>query len=248
MKKIKKIRNPPLERVVLQLDFSEDFSLNLSKAGEIPNKVAEFYNREPYLVLLPIIAPGQAIEIPPMGPLRFSDQENKNWLEIGKKHIIFTFKKYIDWPWLLERILNIIFILKEILEFKSIDNTFLTYINKFNFQKDGFDFDKFFTVFLKKPGNWEILPHDIFIGILPIDEDNEKIILRLKSLKDIKKTDEILQFTSEIVYLNRGVLIPVKKDKLKIYLTHAHDQIINYFIEFLTQEHHKILGLEIEDG
>jgi len=245
MKLVFRDTKPPLERVILEFSFEEEFQLKLSKAAEL-SKQLDPYNQEPNLVLLPRLIQGQRIDFPPMGYLKFSDEKNMNWIEIGKDLFKFTFKEYPSWSVLIEKLIEKFFILKDILGFKSLKELYITYIDKFTIPSDGFLFEKYFSVALTKPSNWKIYPHDIFIGITPFEEDNgEKIIIRLRTPPNVQKDADNYEFRLETVFLNRNLAVPLEKEELKDYLTSAHDQINKYFVEFLTPEHHKFIGLEI---
>lgn len=243
LKKIIKIREVPLDRVKLRLIFSKDFNLNISKAGILSRELKDFYPREPNLVLLPLLKPGQEIDLPPMGTLRFSN-DVQNSIEFGKNFLIFIFTEYYDWNQLKNKILEIISRLIKSLDLKQIIQLEFTYIDKFILQREDFRFKDYFTLNFNIPENWDILPHDIFVGIVPYQEDNIKIILRLRNL-NVKNKEE-LGFTLETVYIHRKAFINLEEGKLESILTNAHDWMEQYFIEFLTEEYKNKLGMEIK--
>jgi len=245
-KRIKYLPPPaPLERVILEFYFNDEFNLNLTDAAKIAQNVTQF-KREPNLVLLPKLLPNETIEFPAMGRLKFSDEENKNWLEIGKDHILFIFSEYTRWKELIFNLIENLFKLKEILKFKTLKEIRISYIDKFTFKSEDFLFEKYFTISLNKPGNWKIYPHDIFIGILPYEEENKKLIMRLRSLPNIKKDSDEFEFQLESILIDRNVNLIIEKEKLIDYLTNAHDLIITHFVEILTEEHQKKMRLELD--
>lgn len=244
MKKIIKIKEIPLEKVVLRLEFSEDFDLSIGDAGVLSQKLKEFYPREPNLVLLPILKAGQQIDLPPMGPLRFFD-ENQNAIEFGKNYVIFIFEEYGDWESLITKILKILSILVEILNLKQILALNLTYNDIFSIPKQNFRFKDYFTLNLKIPNNWDVLPHDLIIGIVPYQRKNIKIVLRLRNAKG--KTSDDYGFSFEAIYIHRNVLFDIKKADLNKILTNAHDYLEQYFIELITDDFKESLGLEIKN-
>lgn len=243
LKKIKQIKIKPLEKVILRLNFSEDFNLKISKAGFLAEQLNNFFPKEPNLVLLPLLKPGLVIDIPPMGPLRFND-DTQNSIEFGKNYLIFIFNEYYNWDELINKILQILSVLIEILELKHIIEIQLTYKDIFILPKQDFRFKDYFTLSVKIPENWDILPHDMIIGIVPYQKDNIKIILRLRNAK--VDSEEDLGFSFETVYINRDTLIDLKDNDLKKVLTYAHDFLEQYFIELLTEEYQNKLGIEIE--
>ena len=93
---------------------------------------------------------------------------------------------------------------------------------------------------VSKPQNWKILPHDFFIGIVPIDDDHRKIILRLKGSLENNELNYVL----ETVSIGKELNLSIDDEYLSEYLTETHDIVVNYFIEFLTDELHKSIGTE----
>ena len=244
LKKIITIKNIPLEKVVLRLEFSDDFDLTVGVAGILSQKLKEYFPREPNLVLLPILKTGQQIDLPPMGPLRFFD-ENQNAIEFGKNYVNFIFKEYDNWSSLLSKILIILSILIETLNLKQLQTIHLTYNDIFSIPKQDFRFKDYFTLNLNIPQNWDVLPHDIIIGIVPYQKENIKIILRLRNAKG--KTPDDYGFSFETVYINRNALLDVKKANLNDALTYAHDYLEQYFIELITEDFKERLGMEIKN-
>lgn len=244
MKKIIKIKDIPLEKVVLRLEFSEDFDLTVGGAGILSQKLKEYFPREPNLVLLPILKVGQQIDLPPMGPLRFFD-ENQNAIEFGKNYVIFIFEEYDDWTSLLSKILTILSILIEILNLKQLQTLDLTYKDIFSIPKQDFRFKDYFTLNSNTPKTWDVLPHDMIIGIVPYQNNNIKIILRLRHAKG--KTPDDYGFSFEAVYINRNALLDIKKADLNNVLTLAHDYLEQYFIELITEDFKERLGMEIKN-
>ncbi len=247
MKKITNIRIAPLEQVVLLLEFEKSMNINLTKAGIIPGILKENFQKEPNFVLLPLLAPGQTVELPALGPLRFHNEENDQTIELGKNYIRFIFKKYHDWSTVLPIFVNSILKLKDILELEIIKHINLTYIDRFTLPRDGFTFKRYFTIHLNTPEDWEILPHDIFIGVLLSQDENEKIIVRLRSLREVEPESSELKYDIETVFIDREIGLKVEAEELNKYLTYAHDKIEQYFIDFLTQELRDKIGMKIDE-
>lgn len=243
LKKIIKIRDVPLEKVILRLIFSEDFNLTISETGALSKELKSFYPREPNLVLFPLLKPGQTIDLPPMGPLRFND-DNQNSIEFGKNYLMFSFNEYYDWKQLIDKILDIMSVLIDILNLKQIIELQFTYIDNFIVPKENFRFRDYFNLNFNIPDNWDILPHDIFVGIVPYEKDNIKVVLRFRSFKTENKDE--LGFSFETVYIHRKAFINLEEINLKNTLTNAHDWMEQYFIELLTEEYRNKLGMEIE--
>ena len=244
LKKIIKIKEIPLEKVALRLEFSEDFDLTIGRAGILSQKLKTYYPREPNLVLLPILRPGQKIDFPPMGTLRFFD-ENQNAIEFGKNYVMFIFEEYDDWPSLLSKILEILSILTEILHLKQLQTLHLTYIDVFSIPKQDFRFRDYFTLYLNRPINWDVAPHDINLGIVPYHKKNLKIILRLRNTEG--KTPDDYGFSFETIYIHRNALLDLAKTDLSKVFTSAHDCLEQYFIELITEELKIRIGMEIEN-
>lgn len=242
MKRILRIKKPPLDRIIIRILFSEDLRLNVSISGEIAKKIKDSYPNEPNLVLLPILRPGMKIDLPPMGPLKFTDEKNFNWIEIGKDYIIFTFTEYFNWAEVLEKSINIIFILKENLDLKEVIDVQMKYVDKFIFLKEDFRFKDNFTINFDKPEILKILPHDFFIGIVPHEDDNKKLVLRLKGIEEGNN----LKYNLETEFISKNLKLEIEKEDLANYLTEAHDLIEQYFIEFLTEDLRNKIGMELK--
>lgn len=248
MKKIKRItKTPPLDRVALQLIFYKNFELSLTKAAVLAKNIQIPYEHEPNLALLPILKRGQTVDIPSLGYLRFSDKDGKKLLDIGREHITFTYTTYSTWENLLKELIGVLKVLKESLDLTNIKDIYLTYFDKFIIPNDlRFNFKDYFTVTIKNPEDWDLLPHDIFIGVLPYEINKTKLVLRLRSLPEVKKSSEDLKYILETSYIDREVNILVVENELERYLNDAHKLIEHYFIEFLTEEYLNKLGIEIE--
>jgi len=243
MKKILAVKKEaPLESVNIKVHFSKELWLDVSKAGKLAEMLKPYYVQEPNLVLLPLLKIGQTIDIPVLHNLRFLDEQGLNWLELGKDFIIFNSKKYSFWTDYLEIILNSIIIFKEITGISEILDIHMTYIDTFRFPKEDFKLNDYFSLSIKIPEDWKIKPHDFFIGIVPYEDKNRKIILRLKGTTD---KDDLL-YRLETVSIGTDLKIPIEKEKLSNYLSETHDIIEHYFIEYLTEEFLSKLGIIIQ--
>lgn len=243
-KKIIDIHYPPLIKVILELYFENNIELTLSEATKVFEKINKEYTREPKLVLLPPIKPGEKIDLP-IGGLRYSDIDNKKVLQIGRNFIVFSFTEYSRWDELLSHLMKIILNLKDILKVAKINQLYLTYVDEFNVDVEGFSFADNFNVKIEKPENWKIHYHDYYLGIVPFEEKGKKIVLRLKG-RGIK--DEKYNFTLETAFINKTETIPIEEDNLKSYLDSAHDLIISHFIDLIDNtDLKKKIGMFLEE-
>jgi uncharacterized protein (TIGR04255 family) len=241
--KIEFIREPPLKKVIIELHFNKNFELKVSETAELFNKIKYLYPNEPTLGLVP--PRGQKFELH-LSALRFSDNENEKSIEIGQNFIILTTIKYSRWENLRNETLDILFELCEILKFDEISNVFITYIDEFEVEKKKeFIFEDYFNIILQKAGKWDIDFSDFHLGLVPFRENNKKIVLRIRSTKDLP---EIYKFSVETVFISRSNKIKFERETLTKFLDYGHDKINSYFAQLIynTLLHNKI-GMKVQE-
>ncbi len=242
--KIDYMSNPPLKRVVLDLQFKKEIVLTVSDASTIFDNIKDTFSEEPNLFLLPPIVPGDKIEMP-MGPLRYSDENNKRILEFSRSSIRFTFTEYNNWETLREQLLSIILPIKSIIKNEVISRVVLTYFNEFLLEVEDFVFEENFNINLSKPDSWDLKFNDIFIGIVPYEQENKKIVLRLRA-RGIKDNKYI--YTLETSLINRNEEILIEKSLLTSFFNEIHDLVELYFIQLIKDTNiQKIIGMSIQE-
>ena len=177
--------------------------------------------------------------------MRYSDEENKKFFEIGENFVIFSTTEYSRWKILRDEILGVLFKIDDLLKGGEIINIFITYIDEFNIDKEDFVFEDNFSIKLLKMKNWKIDFSDFHLGLVPFKENEKKIILRIKSREDLP---EKYRFSVETVFISRSIQIKMDREILKQYLDSGHDKINSYFAELIynTQLQEKI-GMKIEE-
>lgn len=240
--RIEYIRNPPLKKVIIEFHFEKVFDLKISEVAVLYNRIQEIYSIEPNVGLVPV--KGKSFEIR-LGTLRYSDEENKKFFEIGENFVIFSTTEYSRWKILRDEILGVLFKIDDLLKGGEIINIFITYIDEFNIDKEDFVFEDNFSIKLLKMKNWKIDFSDFHLGLVPFKENEKKIILRIKSREDLP---EKYRFSVETVFISRSIQIKMDREILKQYLDSGHDKINSYFAELIynTQLQEKI-GMKIEE-
>lgn len=240
--RIEYIRNPPLKKVIIEFHFEKSFDLKISEVAVLYNRIQEIYSIEPNVGLLPL--KGKRFEIR-LGTLRYSDEVNKKFFEIGENFVIFSTTEYSRWNVLRDEILGVLFKIDDLLKGGEIINIFITYIDEFNVDKEDFVFDDNFSIKLLKMKNWKIDFSDFHLGLVPFKENGKKIILRIKSREDLP---DVYKFSVETVFISRSIQIKMDREILKKYLDLGHDKISSYFAELIynTQLQEKI-GMRIEE-
>lgn len=240
--RIEYIRNPPLKKVIIQFHFEKVFDLKISEVAVLYNRIQDIYNIEPNMGLVPL--KGKSFEIR-LGTLRYSDEANKKFFEIGENFVIFTTIEYSRWDILRDEILGVLFKINDLLKGGEIINLFITYIDEFNIDKEDFVFGDNFTIKLLKKKNWKIDFSDFHLGLVPFNENGKKIILRIKSRENLP---DKYRFSVETVYISRSIQIKMDIGILKQYLDSGHEKISSYFAELIynTQLQEKI-GMKIEE-
>jgi len=242
--KIDFISNPPLKRVVLDLQFKKEIVLTVSDASIIFDNIKEIYPEEPNLFLLPPIVPGDKIEMP-MGPLRYSDENNKRILEFSRSSLRFTFTEYNNWETLRDQLLSIILTIKSIIKKKVFSRIVLTYYNEFLLEVEDFVFEENFNINLSKPESWDLKFHDIFLGIVPYEEGNKKVVLRLRA-RGVKEDKYI--YTLETSLINRNEEIMIERPLLTSFFNEIHDLVELYFIQLIKDTKiQKLIGMSIQE-
>lgn len=224
--RIKYIRYPPLKRVILELNFTEDFQLKVSDTSFIYDKIKRDFEIEPTLGLIP--PKGRKFELH-LSTLRYSNEDNKRILEIGSNFIIFTFNKdYAGWDTLRDIINNSLNGLDEVFKFSSIKNIFLTYIDDFLLSKEDFRIEDYFNIVISN--KIEVLFNDFHLGIVPIEKENRKGVIRLKARSG--EENQYL-FILESVFLGRNLGYKVGSSEFLSFLDQAHQNIEKFFIDLL---------------
>ncbi len=243
MKRIVRFVDKTLNYFKVEINLTGSIEdLNITDLSEISKKLKEIYPNSPKIMLVP-----RQGEINfGLGPIRFLDKDNKNGFELGKDFLVFGFSNYDVWQREIERILKTLRILNKIIKIPAISGINLIYVDLFSIQKEGFNFKKYFTVSIETPDNWDIKYNDITFGIKAFEsmEDHQKIILRFKSLPE---RDEFYKFQIESIFINGNLDININSDELEMKLNNAHNMIVTYFIEFLTEDYKEELGLLDEE-
>ena len=244
--KIDHIVIPPLKKVIIELSFENDIELKVSDISGITAALEEHYSVEPNLLLLPRIIPGQEIKFPIGGDLRYSDAENEKILRIGKDFLVFTYTKYDNWEILRAQLIKSLMSITNTLNLKEISEVKITYINEFKIKKDPvFIFKDNFNITTDIPKRWDLHYHDFFLGIVPFENDEKKIVLRLRG---VGLKDENFVFVLETSFISKNLTLRMEGETLKQYLTMAHDEIEIYFIELLEgTELKKQIGMFLEN-
>jgi len=240
--RIEYIRNPPLKKVIIEFHFEKVFDLKISEVAVLYNRIQDIYSIEPNVGLVPL--KGKRFEIR-LGTLRYSDELNKKSFEIGENFVIFSTTEYSRWKVLQDEILGVLFKIDDLLKGGEIINIFITYVDEFIVDKEGFVFEDNFSIRLPKKKNWKIDFSDFHLGLVPFKENGKKIILRIKSREDLP---DIYKFSVETVFISRSIQIKTEREFLKQYIDLGHDLINSYFAELIynTQLQEKI-GMKIEE-
>jgi len=240
--RIQYIRNPPLKKVIIEFQFEKVFELKVSAVAILYNRIQEIYNIEPNIGLFP--KKGKSFRIS-LGTLRYSDEENKKSFEVGENFIIFSTIEYSRWEILRDEILGVLLKIDDLLKGGVIINIFITYIDEFNVEKDGFVFERNFMINLTDKPNWKIDFSDFHLGLVPFKDNGKKVILRIKSNEDLPDN---YRFSVETVFISRENQIKMDMDILKKSLDSGHELISSYFAELIynTQLQEKI-GMIIEE-
>jgi len=231
--KIDYIKNPPLQKVIIEFHFPNDFALKISDASKISEALEGKYNNEPNIFLLPQITPGQEVKFPMGGNLRYSSNDNSKIINIGRNFLIFTFTKYENWELLSGQLIEILIKLHEALEIIDISKVKITYVDEFRIEKEDFKFIENFQIDIKLPGDWGLFFHDFYLGIVPFENDYKKMVLRLKGL-GISEDNKYI-FSLETLFISKNLEMKIEKEKITSYLNEAHELIEIYFIDLLNQ-------------
>lgn len=238
---IKYIRHPPLKRVILELNFTEDFQLKISDPSLIYEKIKKYFDIEPTLGLIP--PKGRKFEVH-LSTLRYSSTDDKRILELGSNFIVFTFNEdYTGWDTLRDIINSILNGIDEIIKFSSINNISLTYIDEFLLSKENFRINDYFNIIISNKIN--VLFDDFHLGIVPIEEENKKVVIRLKARKG---TESQYFFILESVFIARNIGFRVGSSEFLSLLNHAHQNIEYVFIVLLLDKKiQEQIGMIVEE-
>ena len=230
-----------LNKFIVQINFSNDFTpFDLRYISEFAGKIENEFPIGPKFMLMP--KPGEPIDL---GPLIFRNNEDgTNTVQIGRNSLSFVFTEYNSWILESEKIMNVINHFNQIFELPKVKNIIMTYVDHFKFDADSFSFSKYFAFPINPNNKWSIENDDFFLGIVPYqkisEESKRKLVLRLRT---IGKSDGKLLYSLESVFIRKELSISIDDTSLKTLLQDAHDYLIHFFIEFLTEDHQKELKL-----
>ena len=242
-KKITRFITKSLKQFIIRLIFKEDVSmLDLKDLIKIAECIDEKYPILPKFLLMP--RPGETIDF---GPLRFENQVEEddkiktNTLQIGRNFIIFNFESYKTWEEEIIDILDVIRKINDNFKLPPISEIRMHYVDEFQINKENFNFESFYEIPINFKNNWKMSYEDFIIGIVPFEEKKkkQKIVMRLKGLGVINKK---YGFSLESIFIMRNLSIEISD--LEAHLEETHQKIEHYFIEILTDEYKKELGLE----
>ena len=242
MKKIERFLKKSLKKFVIHLIFKEDLKmLDLNDLSNIASCIDTEYPNVPRFLLMP--RPGEPIDF---GPLKWEKTEEEdgvskiNTLQLGRNFIIFNFESYKTWDVELKKILNVIENINKSFSLPLVREARLHYIDEFLIPCDNFNFIKYFNIGFKE--DLKISKEDFVIGFVPYEEERDgkkrKAVLRLKALG---KQNENYKFSLESIFLIRNLSTEVTN--LESYLDEAHEKIEHYFVDFLTESFHEVIGL-----
>jgi len=247
MKKIVYFGKRTLDTFIISLTYEDLLpGIKLEKIYPFAKAIEEYFPIKPMLGLLK----RRFTEIQ-LAPLNFSDESNKNRVEIGQDFLVFTFSDYLKWEIELPKVLKVYKELSEILEFPNISKIVLTYVDIFSIPKESFNYNRYFTMPNFDFGHeWNISFNDASLGFVPFEEESEegkkKIVLRFKSIPQ-KHSETNYNFRLETVGSMDNISMPPDFEILNSHLDDCHDRIEDYFINFLTEEYRSNLELSVDN-
>ncbi len=245
MKKIKHFIDISLEKFIVAINYADDLKgIKLEEISPLGDEIGKHYSNKPVLGLFK----RRPTDLIQLGHLRFTDSNNKNYVNLGMDFLDFIFNEYDKWERELPKIIDVFSALINVTEVPDISKIVLTYIDKFEIPVDGFNYNDFFTFPIINNDEWDIIYENIFIGFVPhIDDFNEgeiKVVIRIRS-RGIK--DEKYIFGVETVGSFDNYNFSPNPEILTKILEECHARIEDIFIRFLTDEYRDDIGLETED-
>ncbi len=236
------IENPPLIFFTLHIGYDPNVNISLNDLYQIGEKLKEDYPKKIKLSLFPSQIPGN-INLQFI-PLRFSDENNKYFVELYSDGIKFIFNEYSHWGDIKPRIVKTLLVMTEILKVSKILNLKMEYVDQFYFDKKTFDLSEYFNLNICYPENWKLNFEDFHLGINLNSSLPNLSILRLKGIK----STEVEKFLFRLEFItSRDINILINNENEMINtLDNIHETSISYFNQSLTDKLKKLIGFNNE--
>jgi len=238
------IEKPPLKTFRIDFKFKKPEKISFDMMAKVEKLLKKDYPSVPSIdifeypfdVRIKVKLPIQ------IGPIRFLNEEKKGQVELFSDGLIFIFTEYTYWDDIKEQIIDIVLESCKILKLDNIEQFRMEYIDEFSFPKEGFDLSNFFNLNLNIPEKWNINFNDFHIGIKINTLENEKFIIRLRGLPN--KEIESFLFRLESIYIKKRIFSTNKKQILIDELDNVHDIITEYFLNIISENLKKNLGVK----
>jgi uncharacterized protein (TIGR04255 family) len=247
MKKILSYDAKSLDSFIVSFNYEKDIiGIEANKVSPLSEEIGKVYPKMPFLGLLK----RRFTEVN-LGYLRYLDEDEKNYVDVGSDFLVFIFKKYTRWTKELEKIIHVFKALKDYVEVLNITRIVLTYVDIFHIPTDEFVFNRYFTFPLfsveDSPFANDIKYHDINLGFVPneynTEKDKRKLVVRIKSRP--QEIDNYVFRLETVGSIDEFSMAP-EISLIKEYLNYCHDRIIDTFLTILTSDYKEELDLRYE--
>ncbi len=241
-----KIDIPPLVSFRIDFKFEKSEKISFEMMANVEKLLQKSFPVIPSIKIIEYpydtkIEIGIPIQI---GPIRFQNEDKNAQIQLFSNGLIFLYNKYSHWKEVKENIIEILFKTCEILKIDSIDNIRIEYIDEFLFPIEKFKLSDKFNLNLNIPEDWKLDFRDFHMGISIITEESDKFIIRLRGL--LPKDEHNYLFRLESVYLKKSKYLINQKNEIISILDTIHDLIDDHFLNIMSEQLQKELGVRIE--
>lgn len=242
------INNPPLQLFRLTFRFLKLDGISFTNLANIESTLINEmdYDVAPKLNL--IQSYGSPIDFPfQIQPISYRSSKGDRELILYADALEFRIAEYSRWADVKQASLDILHAIKDDLNLESIISFRLEYIDKIEFSQSGFEIEKYFNLHHTLPDNnsWKLNFEDYHIGINIKTEHSNKFIIKLRGIQPQQKDSYTFQIES--VYLKDTNYNLENQDHLVQDLDIAHREVIEYFLQLLSEKTKQKLGVFIDN-